>query len=180
MPGWEKFVSPERWRLQPPEAVLDRLPWEGVRRVLDVGCGPGFWTLAVAGRLGEGFVTAADPSAEMVRVCRERAAGLPVAPCRCAGDDLPFAAGAFQRAFLVNLLHEVAEPGRVIAETWRCVALGGDLLVIDFEARPTAFGPPVAERIPRERMAALLEEGVGAPEPVAAYADFYAFRVCRG
>jgi len=177
MPEWERFLSPERWRLQPPEALLGRLPWEGVRRVLDVGCGPGFWTLAVAGRIGSGTVAAVDPSAEMVRVCRERAGDLPVAPCRCLGEALSFVSGAFQRAFLVNLLHEVGEPQRVIAEAWRCVAAGGDLVVVDFEARPTAFGPPVAERISRQGMEALLAETAGAPETVDAYADFYVFRV---
>jgi len=182
MPGWERYLSAERFRRQPPGALLERLPPPQPHRVLDVGCGPGFWTLEAAERIGEGWVVGVDPSDEMLRVCRERVRGRPLLLCRCAGQALPFRDGAFGRVFVVNLLHEVTDPGHVVGEAWRCVAPGGDLVVVDFEARETDFGPPVAERIPAEAMTRLLGEAAGT-SPVSlvpAYEDFYVLRAQRG
>jgi ubiquinone/menaquinone biosynthesis C-methylase UbiE len=149
--------------------------------VLDLGCGPGFWTVEAAERVGEGWVVGLDPSLEMLRVCRERARGRPILHCRGDGAALPFADGVFGRVFVVNLLHEVADPGHVLGEAFRCVAPGGDLVVVDFEARETDFGPPLAARIPAETMLTLLRGPAGTSpiSPVAAYEDFYALRVER-
>jgi trans-aconitate methyltransferase len=46
-------------------------------RALDVGCGPGALTAALADRLGTANVHAADPSEPFVEACRERLPGVP-------------------------------------------------------------------------------------------------------
>jgi len=116
-----------------------------------------------------------------VRVCRERARGRPILPCLGDGESLPFADGSFGRVYVVNLLHEVKDPTPVVREALRCVAPGGDLVVVDFEARETDFGPPVAVRIPVKRMARILQSAAdgAAVSPVPAYDDFYVLRVER-
>lgn len=174
--GWDRFLSPDRYRRQPVAALLDRLP-TAAAPVLEVGCGPGFVTVPAAERMGDGWLAAVDPVPEMLRVVQDRAAGLPVRTVCAGGEALPFGGGVFGRVFLVNLLHEVAAPAAVLAEAHRCLAPGGDLCVVDFEARPTAFGPPVGARIPRETMEAWLEGLGGRAEFLPAYDDFYAFRL---
>ena len=68
--------------------LIDRV---GVRpgwRALDVGCGTGALTAALAQLLGAGRVAAVDPSPTAVEVCGER---VPVADVRLApAEQLPF------------------------------------------------------------------------------------------
>ncbi|GAB4266906.1 MAG: class I SAM-dependent methyltransferase [Deferrisomatales bacterium] len=176
MGDWRKFLSPERRRRQPPEALLDRLG-SSPGPVLEVGCGPGFWTLPLADRAGGGgWVAAVDPSRPMLRVLRERAGDRPVVPVLARGGALPFRRAAFGRAFAVNVLHEVDDPAAVVADTLRCVGPEGDLVVVDFEARPSPFGPPVERRIPAQRMARWLERAAARVERLDVYADFYVYR----
>ena len=87
-------------------------------RALDVGCGPGALTAALAERLGPANVAAADPSEPFVEACRARAPGIEVAAA--TAESLPFADGAFDAALsqlVVNFMGDaeagVREMGRV-------------------------------------------------------------------
>jgi SAM-dependent methyltransferase len=80
-------------------------------RAVDVGCGPGALTAALAGRLGAARVRAADPSAPFVEACRARLPGVDVVVA--AAEGLPFEDGAFDAALsqlVVNFMTD-AETG---------------------------------------------------------------------
>ena len=69
-------------------ALLD---FAGVRAgamALDVGCGPGALTAALAARLGPEHVCAVDPSEPFVEACRLRLPGVDVAVA--SAEALPF------------------------------------------------------------------------------------------
>jgi SAM-dependent methyltransferase len=101
----------------------------GVRRgqrALDVGCGPGALTQALAAALGPDAVAAVDPSGPFVEACRGRVPGADVR--LGAAEALPFGAGAFDAVLsqlVVNFLTDapgavremcrVARPGGVVA-----------------------------------------------------------------
>ncbi len=95
-------------------------------RALDVGCGPGALTRALAGVVGAGHVAAVDPSRPFVAACRDRVPGADVR--EGAAEALPFADGAFDAVLsqlVVNFLADapagvaelrrVARPGAVVA-----------------------------------------------------------------
>jgi SAM-dependent methyltransferase len=95
-------------------------------RALDVGCGPGALTAALARRLGTASVCAADPSEPFAQACRARLPGVEVVVA--AAEALPFADGAFDRALsqlVVNFMRDaeagvremarVTRPGGVVA-----------------------------------------------------------------
>lgn len=57
------------------EAAMARLAWRAGDRVLDVGCGAGATTLALARRVAPGEVVGVDVSEPLVALARRRAAG---------------------------------------------------------------------------------------------------------
>jgi SAM-dependent methyltransferase len=101
--------------------------------VLDVGCGPGSLTAALASRLGAARVSAVDPSAPFVAACRAR---VPGADVRAAGGEaLPFADRSFEAALAQLVLSFVREPDRFMAELVRVVRPGGVVAACTFEAQ---------------------------------------------
>jgi SAM-dependent methyltransferase len=95
-------------------------------RALDVGCGPGALTEALASVLGPGSVAAAEPSGPFVEACRVRLPGVEIAAA--SAEALPFADEAFDAALsqlVVNFMHDpragvsemrrVTRPGGVVA-----------------------------------------------------------------
>ena len=85
---------------EPIERLLVEALGDGTRRVLDVGCGTGSTTLAIARRLGaHGQCTGVDISQPMIGVARERAAreGSPARFLCADAQSHTFEAGAFDR-----------------------------------------------------------------------------------
>lgn len=107
-------------------AGVDRGP------VLDLGCGPGGLTVALAGRLGAGNVAAVDPSESFVAVCRARAPGVDVR--LASAEALPFDAGAFTAVLSQLVLSFVADAPRALAEAVRVVRPGGTVAACTFAA----------------------------------------------
>lgn len=99
---------------------------------LDVGCGPGPLTAALAGRLGAPAVAAVDLSQPFVDACRAR---VPGADVRLAdAEGLPFADATFQAALSQLVISFVGQPGRMAAEMARVVRPGGVVAACTFAA----------------------------------------------
>jgi SAM-dependent methyltransferase len=107
-------------------ALMDFAAIEPGMRALDVGCGPGALTAALADRLGEERVSAADPSEPFVEACRRRVPGAEVV--LAPAEELPFADRAFDAVLsqlVVNFMRDAkvgvrgmaraAGPGGVVA-----------------------------------------------------------------
>lgn len=126
MPGAETFSASAdaydqligRYGAQLASALIDFAGVEPGMRALDVGCGPGALTAALADRLGAASVAAADPSEPFVEACRARLPGVDVVAA--AAEALPFADGTFGATLselVVNFMRDaeagVREMGRV-------------------------------------------------------------------
>jgi ubiquinone/menaquinone biosynthesis C-methylase UbiE len=97
----------------------------GVRRgqrALDVGCGPGPLTAALADALGRENVAAVDPSEPFVEACRMRVPGADVRVG--VGERLPFADGSFD-AVLAQLVVQLMEDREAGVREMARVALPG-------------------------------------------------------
>ncbi len=96
-------------------------------RLLEVGAGTGWWSRLLA---RHGFeVTALEPSPAMRRVAATRTGSGAIAWVAGTGADLPFSDGHFDVVLLMTVIEFAAEPERVLAEAWRVVQPGGQLVL---------------------------------------------------
>jgi ubiquinone/menaquinone biosynthesis C-methylase UbiE len=102
-------------------------------RVLDVGCGTGYFTrLLAATAVPGGVVTGIDPSQSMVDFCRQRASACTEFITGTA-QDLPFGDGAFDLVASSMAIHHipVAARAEALQEMYRVLRPGGRLLIAD-------------------------------------------------
>jgi ubiquinone/menaquinone biosynthesis C-methylase UbiE len=104
----------------------------GAGIILDVACGPGIITAALAGQARE--VVALDVTPEMLSQARQRCtnAGLRnVAFKEGSATDLPFAESSFDAVVTRLAIHHFQEPRRVFDEMFRVLRPDGTLVVAD-------------------------------------------------
>jgi ubiquinone/menaquinone biosynthesis C-methylase UbiE len=130
--GW--LSSPLRRLAQHPQRILRGLVGEG-DTVIDLGCGPGYFSLDLARMVGEGgTVIAVDLQQAMLEKLRRRAerAGLAsrIRLHRCAADALDLNVEAdFALAFY--MLHEVPQPQAFLGQVSGILKPGGKLLLVE-------------------------------------------------
>ena len=157
-----KLDSPERLSLLPIETVVSLAEIAPGMRVLDIGCGPGIFTIPFARAVGAaGRVYAADIEPEMVAECRRRVAASGLANVEVARSDenaAPFPARCAELVFACHLLHELHEPALFFEEMRRLLSPDGRLVVVDWEKADTGIGPPIDKRLTPDEAHALLEQ----------------------
>ncbi len=112
--------------------IVEAAGTPGAGDVLDLACGPGIVTAALAP--GARTVTAFDLTAEMLRRAEARltAAGLANVSYRQGdAEHLPFADGAFDCVVTRLSLHHFTDPAAVLTEVRRVLKPGGRLVVAD-------------------------------------------------
>jgi ubiquinone/menaquinone biosynthesis C-methylase UbiE len=100
--------------------------------LLDLACGPGVVTAAVAA--GARQVTGFDATPAMLDKARKRCAeaGLTNVDFRHGGaESLPFADGTFDGVVTRLAIHHFVDPLRVLKEVFRVTRSGGRLVVVD-------------------------------------------------
>jgi len=104
-------------------------------RVLDVGCGPGFFVAELAEEVGpEGSVVGLDGSPHMLAVAAKRTDGLANIELREADAvSLPVEDAEFDRALSVQVLEYVEDVAAALAEVHRALRPGGRALVWDVD-----------------------------------------------
>ena len=115
-------VVPERFERRRDFLIAALAPGS---RVLDVGCGSGWFCEALA---AAGFAAAGvDVAAEAVRRARARC---PEVEFQVTGEggELPFAPGAFDAAWLGEVLEHVQDGLGLLAEVARVLVPGGQLI----------------------------------------------------
>jgi SAM-dependent methyltransferase len=129
---WTRLQKPIEDNLRPfGEAVLARLAPQPGERIVDVGCGAGDTTLALAERVqGHGFVLGIDISRPLLQRAVARAANTPEYPVRFVEADAT--AYAFERASFDALFSRFgvmffADPAAGFANMRRALKRGGRL-----------------------------------------------------
>ncbi len=136
------FILEWRWRnwLLSPEDLVKRLPLKQDSRVLEVGSGSGFYSVAVAKAIPKGKLELLDLQKAMLEKARRKmdSAGLKnVAYTAAIADEpIPFENENFDLVFMVTVLGEVKDPEFLIREANRILPRGGTLSVSEHLSDP--------------------------------------------
>ncbi|HYO01126.1 MAG TPA: methyltransferase domain-containing protein [Mycobacterium sp.] len=133
-------------------------------RVLDIGCGDGFLTRAIATLTPEGMVVGADPSHRMVATAVESVTARASGPWFVIADAraLPFRE-CFDAAVSFNALHWVPEQERALRQIATVLRPGGSVTVQAVCAGPRPSLEAVAMELCRESRWSQWFEGFDAP-----------------
>ena len=118
---------PDQWQ----KLILSQAPEKDSLDVLDVGCGPGFFSIILS-QTGH-RVTGADCSAGMLERARQNAEFSGVFPTFLQLDctELPFPDGSFDLVVSRNVTWTLSDPLAVYREWQRVLNPGGVLLIFD-------------------------------------------------
>lgn len=113
------LLIPLRALLLSPAELLRRLHPTADSRILEVGCGPGYFSPALARAVPQGELVLADIQPEMLAIARRRLEKRHITntTCQlCNGSSFHFADNSFDRIVLVCVLGEIAERSAYLRE----------------------------------------------------------------
>ena len=135
------LLFPLRRIVLSPEKLVRQLHLTLTSRVLEVGPGPGFFSINVAQAVPQGRLELVDIQHEMLRKARRRLQGAGVTNTghtQANAAKLPFQSGTFDVAFLVAVLGEVPDPKACLTSIADVLRPGGLLLVAELPGDPDA------------------------------------------
>jgi ubiquinone/menaquinone biosynthesis C-methylase UbiE len=121
--GYEQLMG--RWSQKLAPLFIEFAGIDDDEKVLDVGCGTGSLTFALAKAAGLDEIAAIDYSAVFVEEVSRRNTDARINVQRANACALPFEDGTFDRALALLVLHFIPEASKAIAEMRRVVRPGG-------------------------------------------------------
>lgn len=124
--------------------------------VADLGCGPGFFTIPIALKVGDaGIVYAVDSSPEMLkRLTRNvKESRLPENVVRVVQADVSHTSipsRSVDLVFFADILHDLEDHAGFLTEVNRIAKARGTVVDIDWQKIETGFGPPLNIRLTEE------------------------------
>jgi ubiquinone/menaquinone biosynthesis C-methylase UbiE len=142
---------------------MDALKLKAGDQVLDVGPGPGFVSLLMAGRVGsEGLVYAVDSSAEALAYLQRLQDERGIGNIRTVAADaatVELLGATVDAALIAMVLHHTDDPAAILRNVARLTRPEGLTLIAEFDADgPCEQGPPREHRLTRQQVRAWCEE----------------------
>lgn len=111
-----------------PKKLLQRLKLKSDDHVLEVGPGPGYFSVQIARAIPAGKLTLTDIQKEMLEIAKKRLNKREITNVEyhvCNGIDFPFADHQFNVIFMVTVLGEVEHKRKYVQEFYRMLVPGG-------------------------------------------------------
>ena len=121
--GYDQLMG--RWSQRLAPLFIDFAGVADGERILDVGCGTGSLTFALARAANLGEIAAIDYSPVFVEEAIRRSTDPRIRIQRADACALPFEGNTFDRAFALLVLHFDPEAGKAVSEMRRVVRSGG-------------------------------------------------------
>jgi len=135
IPGFlARFIdNPIRRRMQPPRKVVEWINMQNGMQVLEIGPGPGTFTIEAAKQLGKnGKVYAVDIHPKLISKLKNRLEKekiINVAAIVASGRNLPFPKNIFNRIFMITVLAEIPDREKALLE-FKCILKDHGILAV--------------------------------------------------
>ncbi|PKB58763.1 MAG: hypothetical protein BZY83_05285 [SAR202 cluster bacterium Casp-Chloro-G2] len=144
------MLRPERAQNLDTFKILNFCPMNHRDTVVDVGCGPGYFTLPLAKFLVNGKVIGLDTSDDMLKACQERLDAVRLGNVnllKCGEYEFPVAPGTVDGLFIAFVLHHPEDRVRFLKAAGEMLKPGGWCFILEWHAKETESGPPQETRI---------------------------------
>ena len=146
--------GPTSFRIHDPDRVFDALPLKKGDRFLDVGCGPGDYSIRASECVGDaGLVFALDKDKQMIEELKRETRRKGVTNLRAVTSDitepLPLKDHCVDVCLMATVLHIPTvskRAGALFKEIHRVLKHSGCLAIIECKKEETPFGPPMELR----------------------------------
>jgi ubiquinone/menaquinone biosynthesis C-methylase UbiE len=143
-----------------PEALLQDLRADMV--FIDVGCGEGFFSILAAKKVGEkGKVFAVDSDASAIQKLRGKAQAIGlrnIVSKVSSAEETVFCNSCADYVFFSMVLHDFADPTRVLQNARKMIKPTGRLIDLDWKKRKMPFGPPFKIRFSQDYASSLIRD----------------------
>jgi ubiquinone/menaquinone biosynthesis C-methylase UbiE len=122
-----------------PKQLAERLELKEDHNVLEIGPGPGFFSIKIAQKVNRGKLVLADIQKEMLEKSKKRIdkKGLKNVEYKlCDGNSLDFPDETFDRIFMVTVIGEVENKDNYLKEIFRILKPGGILSISELAGDP--------------------------------------------
>jgi ubiquinone/menaquinone biosynthesis C-methylase UbiE len=155
--SWDEVYARQARRAGLVGAWVDGLHLESGDRVLEIGAGPGYVSLALAERVGPtGVVYALDRSADALAYLERQQAERGVAQIqRIVGDAAVLEPTSVRAgsALITMVLHHADDPAAILRNVARCLPAGAPVVIGEFHPDgPCSSGPPREHRFAPEQV----------------------------
>jgi ubiquinone/menaquinone biosynthesis C-methylase UbiE len=136
--AWSLLI-PLRNIVLSPKKLIERLELKDDFTVLEVGPGPGYFSVKMAAALARGKLVIADIQREMLDYAKRRIEKRGLSNVEyhlCNGESFPFDDDTFDSIFLVTVLGEVENRSAYLGEFRRILKPGGILSVSELAGDP--------------------------------------------
>jgi ubiquinone/menaquinone biosynthesis C-methylase UbiE len=143
-----------------PEAILQDLRVGMV--FMDIGCGDGFFSILAAEKVGEkGKVYAVDPDAQAIERLNSKAQAESLKNIVSKiglAEETVFCIGCADFVFFSMVLHDFADPAKVLQNAKAMIKPTGRLVDLDWKKQKMRFGPPAKIRFSIEHASSLIRD----------------------
>jgi ubiquinone/menaquinone biosynthesis C-methylase UbiE len=122
------LLNPARRLVQSPKRTIAAASFPVDGRILEVGCGPGFFSPYIARAVPQGQVVLLDLQREMLTIAKER---IDAGFVQADATRVPIASAQFDGVFVATMLGEVPDRAACIEEARRVLRPGGVLAIAE-------------------------------------------------
>lgn len=144
-----------------PDTILADIGLKRGQPFVDVGCGQGFFATPAAKIVGsKGKVYGLDLNPEFIAIMKQNLAKERLRNVDLtigAAEDTILCDACADIVFLGQVLHDFADPAKVISNARRMVKPTGKLVNVDWKKQQMPFGPPLEKRFDEQKASHLIE-----------------------
>jgi ubiquinone/menaquinone biosynthesis C-methylase UbiE len=153
--------SPLRKLIISPQKLAARLHLAPTARVLEIGAGPGYFSVEVANRIPDGTLMLFDIQREMLEMSRKKLKNAGIKNFHVvqgSAVSLPFRSSVLDVVFMVTVLGEVSKPDECLRLIHHSLRPNGILSVTEMQGDPDALTPDKMIRLAEDNGFQFLEQ----------------------